>query len=322
MSSDSKKPSSASDKEIEEAMAEYNAMLAQQQDNSSWLVNLAIYSGISFARIAFINPIVRVGTILNTEAELVRQGILAKPLGGIRGAIKHLYLTEGLFRSIVRGTLSDALMLLPVRIVEEIASTSVSGFLQRSVGSSMENWSQLRLIVVSIAASAFTMTLCVPIAYPREAIMGRMHCDVTAAVPTAAGGSAPHKYRYSGPIAAFKSFSTYTKLFSGAAVGVANFVCYRAALYLSINGLSALTGGHPSKALTIACTFFAMIVHHPLDVIRQRLVVSGDGPKPHASPVACARHIVKSEGFKGLYRGLKFQLLVTTLNVAFVELLG
>jgi hypothetical protein len=308
--------------EIDETMAEYQAMLAQQQQQEmSWpamLSNIALYAGISFFRHALSNPIQRLTIILNTEAELVRQGILAKPLGGIIPSMKHLFLTEGLMGSMFRGTVSDALMLLPIRLVEDIASSLVSSLLQQFYGESIEGWSQLRLLLVSIAASAGAMTLCVPVSFPREAIIGRMHCDIR---PEAIATPTP-TYRYSGPIAAFKSFSTYRKLFSGAAVGVMNLIVYRSAFYLSLNGLLGVTGWRSSKLITIGCTFLATVIHHPLEVIRQRLIVSGDGPKPHASPIDCAQHIVKKQGYKGLYQGLRFRFLVTVVNVAFVELVG
>lgn len=312
-------------KEMDEIMAEYEKfqqqmqMEQQQQPVQSWpemLVNISLYGGISFVRHAIGNPAQRVTVLLNTEAELVRQGILLQPLGGIIPAIKHLLVTEGIFAGLFRGTLSDALMLVPVRILEDIASSITSGVLQQLFGEAIMGWSQPKLLVVSIGASAAAMLVCVPVSYPREAIVTRMHADVRPEM------TATTPFRYSGPIDTFKSFATFRKLFSGALVGVVNLVVYRSAFYLSLNGLLAVSNGRARKLITIACTAFACFVHHPLDVIRQRLIVSGDGPKPHASPVACAEHIVKKEGYKGLYRGLKFRLLVTALNVAFVEIVG
>ena len=308
-----------SQEEHEQAM--YLPSLYNQQESllEEFFDMVGIYSGISFVRLAFYNPIQRMTVILNTESELVRQGILNAPFGGVVPAVRHLILTEGFFGAAFRATISDAVLTVPVRVVEKLAAGFVSSLLQQAFASNIENWSLLRLLTVLIAASSVAMVLCAPVSYPREAIITRMMCDVRAEPTTTDGG-----YRYTGPISAFKSFKSVGSLFSGALVGVANLIVYRSVFYYSLNGALAVLGQTPvvSKVSTIVCTFLASIAHHPLDVIRQRMIVSADGPKRHDSATTCAKHIVKKEGYSGLYRGLKFKLAVTAVNILFVELLN
>ena len=309
--------------EIDEAMMDQQMMLAQQQQMHPWPViaaNIAIYAGVSFIRLAIYNPIQRLTIIINTEEELVRQGILTAPLGGVVPTVKHLMLTEGLFGATFRGCVSDALLSLPVRLIEDFVSNTVSGVLQSFFGEAIMHWSQLRLLTVSIGASAVAMYACIPVSYPREAILTRMMTDVRPEAQAQDGS-----YRYSGPISAYRSFKTIGSLFSGCLVGVANLLVYRSVFYYTLNGVLSVVGtSHPivTKLSTIACTFLSSIAHHPLDVIRQRMIVSADGPKPHGSSKACAEHIVKKEGYAGLFRGLKFKLVTTAVNILVVELIN
>lgn len=293
----------------------------EKQSLLNSLVNLSIYGLIQMGRIAFFNPIHRVTHILNTEAELLRQGVLVAPLNGVVGCVKHLVTTEGATKSALRGSLSDALMSAPASLLEEIGGQVVSNSIHVYFGERLTSMPQVQLLSISLLGSAAAMLLCSPFNSPREIIKLKMHTDV---VPNTDPLNVNVTHRFTGPISVVKEIvkkASWTRLFTGTTISVASLLAYRGTYYFTLNALIGQTQPTPLrlKAYTIFCTLLAGIANQPFDTVRQRMMVSVDGPKPYPSATNCVKTIVEDEGYSGLFRGLRFRLLLTAVNVVIIE---
>jgi len=59
----------------------------------------------------------------------------------------------------------------------------------------------------------------------------------------------------------------------------------------------------------------ALVIAYPLDIIKNTLILRICNPNMHRmAPFECFRHIVETEGYKGLYKGILAEILVTYIS--------
>ncbi|EAN99440.1 putative mitochondrial carrier protein [Trypanosoma cruzi] len=257
-----------------------------------------------------IAPLDRVKFILQCQGELRRLGTLDGSFSGAWHCMRHLAAVEGL-RSFWRGNLIQVVSLLPITIAQIFIALPTQTF----VFNAFAHHSALTYTFSFYAAHICGALAASMVSYPLDFARFRLAVDIKPF------RGASYEYRHSlaffshpvlseSPHLLYKGLGLYvfgSLLYQTVHSGILNIVEPFVLPETSDSGYGAIAAqigtGLTASALSTLCL-------HPIDTVRRRMMIAAtEDDLRYSSSMHCVRHIMRTEGPVGLYRGAFFSLV-------------
>lgn len=271
----------------------------------------------------FIAPFDRVKFILQCQRELQRLGTLQGSFRGARHCVKHLVAIEG-WRSLWRGNLIQVISLLPITIAQIFIALPTQSF----VFDAFPHYSTWGFTFASYVAVLAGALAAATVSYPFEFARFRLAVDIKRS------HGASYEYRHS---LAFFSHPVLNEsphlLYKGLGLYVLGSIVYQSAHngMLNIFGLfvppETPEGGYGVIAAQVGAgltvSALSTLCLHPVDTVRRRMMIAAtEDDLRYPSTVDCVRHIMRTEGPIGFYRGAAFSLVRVMVTTALFVMSG
>ncbi|ORC86558.1 putative mitochondrial carrier protein [Trypanosoma theileri] len=264
-----------------------------------------------------IAPLDRVKFILQCQKELQRLGTLEGTFRGAWHCARHIATVEG-YRSFWRGNLIQVVSLLPITIAQIFIGLPTQAF----VFNLFPHSSALGYTTASYAALISGALAASMVSYPLEFARFRLAVDLKPF------RGASYEYRNSMAFFAHPVLNEFPHLlYKGLGLYVMGSLVYQSVhnLLLGLVGPFVPPETPSSGPATIAAqvatgltvSALSTLCLHPVDTVRRRVMIAAtEEDLRYPSSVHCLRHIVRTEGPLGLYRGAAFTLLRMTATTA------
>lgn len=277
---------------------------------------LATFGTVVFS--SMYTPFNRLSTLLTVEGELKRAGVLPPAgYGGIRSACRKQWQAEGL-AGCMRSMFITPILRCPVQWVFTLLSLTIDYHLPFS-HVFMWGFPVLQLLLC-ICAPYDVLQKCIRVSYradikwaPRRERLPYLR-RAKRFIGDALKGSQRHiPYHFDGVVSVAKAIQKNLTFKSYLSLIAADI------LYVNLFMLSA-PGKHPFL-VDIAIVAAREVLLHPFRVVLGRMAVNiamrrenGDeateSKKPYSSVLDCVQTIVRTDGVRGLWAGLRLSLLV------------
>lgn len=243
-------------------------------------------------------PVNRAKIVHQAQGELLRQGRLGRPYGGLADALARTVRAEGPL-SLWRGAMYDVISYFPTQALNFALKDSFKKlfpFDRRQHGYGLWFFGNIMsgglagatsLLIVTPLQLATTV-LAADVLAPE---LGRTTYQYTGMADVIS-----KTFQHSGPLG----------LFNGFGVSVAGIVLYRGAyfgLYDTLRPLVPQNNFLASFLVGWGVTIAAGLATYPLDTIRRRMMIAGATPMAYSSALECTLTIWREEGVAGFFRG-------------------
>ncbi|RNE98919.1 mitochondrial carrier protein [Trypanosoma rangeli] len=268
-----------------------------------------------------IAPLDRVKFILQCQGELQRLGTLDGSFRGAGHCMRHLASVEG-YRSFWRGNLIQVVSLLPITIAQIFIALPTQSF----VFNACPHYSVSTYTVSLYAAHISGALAASMVSYPLDFARFRLAVDVKPF------RGASYEYRHS--LAFFSQpilSETPHLLYKGLGLYVFGSLLYQTVHngILKVMEPFVLPETPDSSYGTVAVqvgtgltvSALSTLCLHPIDTVRRRMMIAAtEDDLRYSSSMHCVRHIVRTEGPAGLYRGGLFALVRMVATTALFTL--
>ncbi|TVU14416.1 hypothetical protein EJB05_37883 [Eragrostis curvula] len=251
-------------------------------------------------------PVERVKLLLQNQGELLRRGRLTRPYKGIANAFTRVVREEGV-AALWRGNQANVIRYFPTQAF----NFAFKGYFKNFFGYDREKdgkWKWLAGNVASGSAAGATTSLML---YHLDYARTRLATDTIE--------SRVHQRQFRGLLDVYKKTLTtdgIPGLYRGFSVSIIGIALYRG-LYFGIYDtvkplvlVGPLEGNFfASFALGWAITTFSGSCGYPFDTVRRRMMLTSGQAFKYRNGFQAIKHIVRTEGFLTLYRGVGANIL-------------
>jgi len=247
-------------------------------------------------------PIERVKLLVQNQAEMLKQGSLDRPYGGVVDCTVRTMKTEGIF-AFWRGNMANVIRYFPTQALNFAFKDTV-----KSMFKTAKDAPQYEKFGKNILSGGVAGSLSLTFVYSLDYCRTRLANDAK---------SKDGKRQYSGMV------DVYTKtiksdgiqgLYRGFVISCVGIFIYRGmyfGLYDSLKPI--LLGENASVFLSFILgwivTVTAGLMSYPIDTVRRRMMMTSGQAVKYKGSMDCAMHILKNEGFMSMMKGAGANIL-------------
>merc|ERR1711936_958351 len=236
-------------------------------------------------------PIERVKLLVQNQDEMIKQGRLDKPYGGVVDCVQRTLKTEGVY-PFWRGNLANVLRYFPTQ----------------ALNFAFKDASNAKKFTMNILSGGMAGTCSLLFVYSLDYARTRLANDAKGK-----GG----ERQFNGLI------DVYTKtlksdgiqgLYRGFAISAVGIFIYRGMYFGLFDTLKPLLlGDNPNVSLSFllgwGVTITAGLMSYPIDTIRRRMMMTSGGGVKYKGSIDCGLQILKNEGFMSMMKGAGANIL-------------
>jgi len=240
-------------------------------------------------------PIERVKLLIQNQDEMIKQGRLDKPYGGVIDCTKRVMADEGL-APFWRGNMANVLRYFPTQALNFAFKEQFKTLFGVS-----KDASYATKMAANIASGGCAGTLSLMFVYSLDFARTRMANDAKGK---------DGKRQFNG------LFDVYRKtiasdgiagLYRGFAISAVGIFIYRGLYFGLYDSVKPLLGDDPSFLfrfmLGYTVTVSAGLCSYPIDTIRRRMMMTSGTGVNYKSSMDCGMQIIKNEGVGSLFKG-------------------
>ncbi|KEG09808.1 putative mitochondrial carrier protein [Trypanosoma grayi] len=256
-----------------------------------------------------IAPLDRVKFVLQCQKELQRLGTLEGSFRGAWHCARHLAAVEG-HRSFWRGNLIQVVSLLPITIAQIFIALPTQTF----VFNACPHHSALGYTAATYTAAISGALAASMVSYPLDYARFRLAVDLKPY------RGAAYEYRHSMAFFSQPMLNEYPHLlYKGLGLYVLGSLLYQSVHDGMLNVIwpfippETPESGYGTIAAQVATglvvSALSTLCLHPIDTVRRRMMIAAtEEDLRYPSTLHCMRHILRTEGAMGFYRGAAFTL--------------
>jgi solute carrier family 25 (adenine nucleotide translocator) protein 4/5/6/31 len=250
-------------------------------------------------------PIERVKLLVQNQGEMLKQGILDKPYGGIMDCTKRTMANEGIY-AFWRGNLANVLRYFPTQALNFAFKDTIKGiFNTPKTASYAEKFS--KNILSGGVAGSMSLTFVYSLDYART----RLANDAKSSKK---GG----ERQFNGLIDVYKktlATDGIVGLYRGFVISCVGIFIYRGMYFGLYDSLKPILLGEKDASLVLsfalgwAVTVTSGLMSYPIDTIRRRMMMTSGQAVKYKNSMDCGMQILKNEGFMSMMRGAGANIL-------------
>jgi len=272
-------------------------MAAKQQKLSffeSFMLS-GVAAGVSKTAAA---PIERVKLLVQNQAEMLKQGILDKPYGGIMDCTKRTMANEGVF-AFWRGNLANVLRYFPTQALNFAFKDSI-----KAMFNTPKNAGYVEKFSKNIASGGVAGSMSLTFVYSLDYARTRLANDAKS---KKTGG----ERKFNGLIDVYKktiATDGVAGLYRGFVISCVGIFIYRGMYFGLYDSLKPILLGEDASVflsflLGWSVTVTAGLMSYPIDTIRRRMMMTSGAAVKYKNSLDCAQQILKNEGFMSMMKG-------------------
>lgn len=249
-------------------------------------------------------PIERIKLLVQNQGEMLKQGILDKPYGGIMDCTRRTMANEGVL-AFWRGNLANVLRYFPTQALNFAFKDSI-----KSVFNTPKNAGYVEKFSKNILSGGVAGSMSLTFVYSLDYARTRLAND-------AKSGKKGGERQFNGLIDVYKktlASDGVVGLYRGFVISCVGIFIYRGmyfGLYDSLKPI--LLGENASVILSFGLgwgvTVTAGLMSYPIDTIRRRMMMTSGQAVKYKNSMDCFVQVLKNEGFMSLMRGAGANIL-------------
>jgi len=248
-------------------------------------------------------PIERIKLLVQNQDEMIKQGTLDKPYGGVVDCFKRTIAQEGV-GPLWRGNLANCLRYFPTqalnfafkdKIKQQFKVKKTDGFASK--------------LGKNVAAGGMAGAMSLLFVYSLDYARTRLANDTKSSKK---GG----ERQFNGLVDVYKktlASDGIQGLYRGFCISCVGIVVYRGFYFGLYDTISPLLGDDASFffkfCLGYAVTVSAGLLSYPIDTIRRRMMMTSGAAVKYNGSLDCTMQIMKSEGVTSLFKGAGANIL-------------
>jgi len=242
-------------------------------------------------------PIERVKLLVQNQAEMLKQGVLDKPYGGVLDCTKRTMAQEGLI-SFWRGNLANVLRYFPTQALNFAFKDTIKAAFGTSKNAGyVEKFG--KNILSGGCAGSMSLTFVYSLDYARTRLANdRKSKD---------GG----ERKFNGLIDVYRKTlksDGIQGLYRGFTISCVGIFIYRGMYFGLYDSLKPILLGDDASVflsffLGWGVTVTAGLMSYPIDTIRRRMMMTSGAAVKYKNSLDCASQILKNEGFMSMMKG-------------------
>merc|ERR1711936_819109 len=241
-------------------------------------------------------PIERVKLLVQNQDEMIKQGRLDKPYGGVIDCVQRTLRTEGVL-PFWRGNLANVLRYFPTQALNFAFKDTIKGIFKTPKDA--PQWQKFGTNILSGGvAGSMSLTFVYSLDYART----RLANDAKGK-----GG----ERQFNGLIDVYvKTLKTdgIQGLYRGFAISCVGIFIYRGMYFGLYDSLASLLLGEDAGVLLSfllgwGVTIGAGLMSYPIDTIRRRMMMTSGSAVKYKGSLDCGMQILKNEGFMSMMKG-------------------
>jgi len=247
-------------------------------------------------------PIERIKLLVQNQAEMIKQGTLDRPYGGVVDCAKRTMASEGV-GSFWRGNLANVIRYFPTQALNFSFKGQIKALFAVS-----KDASAATKFATNIASGGFAGSLSLTVVYSLDFARTKLANDAKGK-----GGTR----QYNGLIDVYKktlSTDGIGGLYRGFVISCVGIFIYRGLYFGLYDTLKPMflgpdAGFLASFLLGWMVTVVSGLASYPIDTIRRRMMMTSGTGVHYKSSVDCGMQILKNEGFMSMMKGAGANIL-------------
>merc|ERR1712135_50304 len=247
-------------------------------------------------------PIERIKLLVQNQAEMIKQGTLDRPYGGVVDCAKRTMASEGI-GSFWRGNLANVIRYFPTQALNFSFKGQIKALFAVS-----KDASAATKFATNIASGGFAGSLSLTVVYSLDFARTKLANDAKGK-----GGTR----QYNGLIDVYKktlSTDGIGGLYRGFVISCVGIFIYRGLYFGLYDTLKPMflgpdAGFLASFLLGWMVTVVSGLASYPIDTIRRRMMMTSGTGVHYKSSVDCGMQILKNEGFMSMMEGAGANIL-------------
>jgi len=242
-------------------------------------------------------PIERIKLLVQNQDEMIKQGRLDRPYGGIIDCTKRVLAAEGV-QSLWRGNLANVLRYFPTQALNFAFKDSI-----KAIFNAPKDASPGYKFAVNIASGGTAGTMSLLFVYSLDYARTRLANDAKGK-----GGERQFNGLIDVYVKTLKS-DGIQGLYRGFSISAVGIFIYRGMYFGLFDTLKPILVGKDGSLMASfllgwAVTVTSGLMSYPIDTIRRRMMMtSGAGAVKYKGSIDCAVQIMKNEGFMSMMKG-------------------
>jgi solute carrier family 25 (adenine nucleotide translocator) protein 4/5/6/31 len=247
-------------------------------------------------------PIERVKLLVQNQGEMIKQGTLDRPYGGVMDCTRRTMASEGL-GAFWRGNLANVLRYFPTQALNFAFKGQIKAMFAVS-----KDASSVTKFATNIASGGFAGSLSLTVVYSLDYARTRLANDAKGK---------DGKHQYNGLIDVYKktlASDGIGGLYRGFVISCVGIFIYRGLYFGLYDTLKPMLLGENSGFLASfllgwVVTVVSGLASYPIDTIRRRMMMTSGTGVNYKSSLDCGVQILKSEGIGSLFKGAGANIL-------------
>lgn len=244
-------------------------------------------------------PIERVKLLVQNQNEMLKQGVLDKPYGGIMDCTRRTMTNEG-FLSFWRGNLANVLRYFPTQALNFAFKDTI-----KSVFNTPKNAGYVEKFSKNILSGGCAGSMSLMFVYSLDYARTRLANDAKS---TKKGGG---ERKFNGLIDVYKktlASDGFVGLYRGFVISCVGIFIYRGMYFGLYDSLKPILLGENANVIMSfglgwAVTVTAGLMSYPIDTIRRRMMMTSGQAVKYKNSMDCGMQILKNEGFMSMMKG-------------------
>jgi len=249
-------------------------------------------------------PIERVKLLVQNQAEMIKQGTLDRPYGGVVDCTKRTFQNEGLM-PFWRGNLANCIRYFPTQALNFAFKDQIKALFKADKN---EGYASKFGKNIASGGAAGAMSLC--FVYSLDYARTRLANDTKSSKK---GG----ERQFKGLVDVYKktlASDGVAGLYRGFVISCVGIIVYRGCYFGFYDTLKPMLLGEKASlmasfALGYVVTISAGLVSYPIDTIRRRMMMTSGHAVKYAGSIDCAVTVIKAEGPMTLMKGAGANIL-------------
>lgn len=271
--------------------------MGKPKTNLSFAENFLLSGAAAVVSKTAAAPIERIKLLVQNQDEMLKQGTLDKPYGGVIECFKRTIANEGV-GPLWRGNMANCLRYFPTQALNFAFKDKIKA--QFKVKKSDSFGSKLSK---NVAAGGMAGAMSLMFVYSLDYARTRLANDTKSSKK---GG----ERQFNGLVDVYRKTMAsdgIQGLYRGFCISCVGIVVYRGFYFGLYDTISPLLGEDASFffkfCLGYAVTVSAGLLSYPIDTIRRRMMMTSGAAVKYNGSLDCAMHIVKGEGMTSLFKG-------------------
>jgi len=247
-------------------------------------------------------PIERVKLLVQNQDEMIKQGRLDKPYGGVIDCTKRVFMTEGVY-PFWRGNLANVLRYFPTQALNFAFKDSI-----KAAFMTPKDAPQSLKFATNIASGGAAGTMSLLFVYSLDYARTRLANDAKGK-----GGERQFNGLVDVYVKTLKS-DGIQGLYRGFTISAVGIFIYRGMYFGLYDTLKPMLLGKDagvmiSFLLGWAVTVTAGLMSYPIDTVRRRMMMTSGGSVKYKGSMDCFLQVTRNEGFMSLMKGAGANIL-------------